>query len=173
MKVIKLTSLYFFLCSMPTAAFVGPLTKKYPDAKVILVERDFDRWYESLEKTLYVIFCLSDPPTEPRVRKVYDFCKSEVNMGGIFKDKESFQDKEKVRSVYEKHNEWVKTNIPAHKLLIMKLGEGWERLCQFLGKPVPDIPFPHANSTDEFQRLYHDKDLAEYVDAADLVGAKQ
>ena len=21
-------------------------------------------------------------------------------------------------------------------------GEGWEKLCEFLGKPIPDVPFP-------------------------------
>jgi 3'(2'), 5'-bisphosphate nucleotidase len=26
-------------------------------------------------------------------------------------------------------------------------GEGWEKLCPFLGKPTPDIPFPKANVT--------------------------
>jgi hypothetical protein len=32
-------------------------------------------------------------------------------------------------------------------LLIMNLaeGEGWEKLCSFLGLPIPDKPFPHAN----------------------------
>ena len=24
-------------------------------------------------------------------------------------------------------------------------GEGWEKLCPFLGSPVPDVPFPKAN----------------------------
>ncbi len=27
----------------------------------------------------------------------------------------------------------------------MDLSEGWEPLCQFLGVPVPDEPFPRAN----------------------------
>jgi hypothetical protein len=27
-------------------------------------------------------------------------------------------------------------------------GDGWERLCGFLGLPVPPVPFPHANAAD-------------------------
>jgi hypothetical protein len=27
-------------------------------------------------------------------------------------------------------------------------GEGWEKLCPFLGVPVPEAPFPHANKGD-------------------------
>ena len=29
-----------------------------------------------------------------------------------------------------------------HRLLIFEVKEGWEPLCKFLGKPVPDVPFP-------------------------------
>ena len=30
-------------------------------------------------------------------------------------------------------------------LLILDLSKGWEPLCEFLNKPVPDVPFPHLN----------------------------
>lgn len=33
------------------------------------------------------------------------------------------------------------------RLLEYKLGSGWEPLCKFLGKPVPDVPFPHVNES--------------------------
>jgi hypothetical protein len=32
----------------------------------------------------------------------------------------------------------------------MQLGEGWNGLCEFLGKSVPDVPYPKSNSTEEF-----------------------
>ena len=28
---------------------------------------------------------------------------------------------------------------------MFKVGEGWERLCEFLGHGVPDVEFPHEN----------------------------
>ena len=34
---------------------------------------------------------------------------------------------------------------PPERLLEYRLGSGWEPLCTFLGKPIPDVPFPHAN----------------------------
>ncbi len=36
---------------------------------------------------------------------------------------------------------------PADKWLEMAIceGEGWEKLCGFLGRPVPDLPFPSSN----------------------------
>jgi hypothetical protein len=35
--------------------------------------------------------------------------------------------------------------------LIYEVGEGWERLCKFLGVPVPAEPYPSENSTADFQ----------------------
>ncbi|MCA9698204.1 MAG: hypothetical protein KC431_11820, partial [Myxococcales bacterium] len=28
--------------------------------------------------------------------------------------------------------------------------QGWAPLCEFLGVPVPDLPFPHVNDRQEF-----------------------
>jgi hypothetical protein len=28
-------------------------------------------------------------------------------------------------------------------------GDGWEKLCRFLGRDIPEGPFPHANRTNE------------------------
>ncbi len=30
--------------------------------------------------------------------------------------------------------------------------EGWEPLCGFLEVPVPDLPFPRTNTSDEFRK---------------------
>jgi len=35
--------------------------------------------------------------------------------------------------------------VPADQLLVFQVGEGWERLCKFLGKPVPAEEFPREN----------------------------
>jgi hypothetical protein len=32
--------------------------------------------------------------------------------------------------------------------------EGWEPLCKFLGKPVPDQPFPHINDSEQFKTFF-------------------
>ena len=43
--------------------------------------------------------------------------------------------------------------VPKNQLLLFKLSDGWEPLCEFLGKPVPKEDFPHRNKgasiTDE------------------------
>ena len=55
--------------------------------------------------------------------------------------------------MFHKHNEAVQREIPADRLLVYEVGSGWEPLCRFLDKPIPDEDFPHVNSTDEFGEL--------------------
>ena len=50
-----------------------------------------------------------------------------------------------LRTKYRVHNLYVQKHCPKEDLLIYRLGDGWEPLCKFLGKPVPEEPFPHMN----------------------------
>ena len=36
--------------------------------------------------------------------------------------------------------------VPKERLLEWSVDEGWEPLCKFLGKPVPNEPFPRVNA---------------------------
>ena len=42
-------------------------------------------------------------------------------------------------SHYRAHNAAVQALVPKEKLLVYKIGDGWEPLCKFLGKPVPGL----------------------------------
>ena len=63
---------------------------------------------------------------------------------------------------YLQHNAAVRASVPKEQLLVYKVlsnlstwnikkpnltqvGGGWEQLCNFLGKPIPDAPWPHEN----------------------------
>ena len=39
--------------------------------------------------------------------------------------------------------------MPPSNLLVYKVGEGWDRLCQFLELEVPAVPFPHENKAGQ------------------------
>ena len=41
----------------------------------------------------------------------------------------------------------VKSVVPKDDLLVWNLKDGWEPLCNFLGKPIRDGPIPHDNKT--------------------------
>lgn len=54
---------------------------------------------------------------------------------------------------FNKHNAEVKRTVPPEQLLVYNVKQGWEPLCEFLGVPVPDEPFPHANEKERFQKM--------------------
>lgn len=60
---------------------------------------------------------------------------------------DSEQMRKKVKRYYERHNNEVLAHFEGKpdQLLVMNIfkGDGWEKLCPFLDKPIPDKPFPH------------------------------
>lgn len=48
--------------------------------------------------------------------------------------------------------ESVKAIVPSDKLLVLNLekGFGWEEICTFLGKDVPEEPYPRINAMSDF-----------------------
>jgi hypothetical protein len=59
-------------------------------------------------------------------------------------------------AIYERHNRSVRALFVDRPDLLLEVcwenGDGWAKLCGFLGLPVPDVPFPHSNSADEEER---------------------
>jgi hypothetical protein len=143
----------------PACSFYEKLMERYSDAKVILTVRDSDRWYESIYCTIYgmrrlissPVFWLAAPPFRPgmsRAIRVNDRIIFEDTFGG------SFLDRRGAIEVFERHNQEVKRRVPAEKLLVYEVKEGWEPLCAFLGVEAPkDKPFPHLNDTDTFRTM--------------------
>ena len=60
---------------------------------------------------------------------------------------------EKARRAYRDHYALVRRITPKGRLLEYKLGDGWGPLCEFLGKPVPYVPFPRVNDSEALQEL--------------------
>lgn len=61
-------------------------------------------------------------------------------------------DREFALGVFRGHIEAVQAEVPAERLLVFEVGQGWDPLCRFLGVPVPDgEPFPHVNERAAFR----------------------
>jgi hypothetical protein len=91
--------------------------------------------------------------TDPRIRKVVQcikFVKRQV-WGKQFQGR--FLDKEFAEKIWYEHIEEVKANVPADRLLVYDVREGWEPLCKFLGKPIPSEPVPHLNKKENFKTM--------------------
>jgi len=106
------------------------MDRAYPDSKFILTVREEEQWLRSgqnffTEVTKYV--------SKETVEQWQD--SEEKNKNNLER--------------YRKHNEDVRLHFrdKPYKLLEMNIctGDGWEKLCPFLEKEVPSVPFPHEN----------------------------
>lgn len=61
--------------------------------------------------------------------------------------------REKARRAYRDHYALVRRVTPKSRLLEYQLTDGWRPLCDFLDKPVPDVPFPRVNDSEALQEL--------------------
>jgi hypothetical protein len=142
-----------FCIDLPTAAFMPDLIEAYPEAKVIVAERDPDRWYASVSNTIVKIF--KDWQTDVLIaldgfflRRWLPSCAK--GMVAMFGKDGILGDPEHLKRVYHAMHEEVRQITPQDRLLDYRLGDGWEPLCKFLGKDIPDKPFPHVNDAKEF-----------------------
>lgn len=44
----------------------------------------------------------------------------------------------------------MRATIPADRLLVFEVRQGWEPLCRHLGMPVPSTDFPKTNNKEDF-----------------------
>ena len=123
----------------PTAFFWRELADHWPDAKIVLTLRSPNSWFKSMSKTIWPVIRPGNDPESFGVRVI-----SEKIFGGRFNRAHAI-------AVYEHHNATVEAAFPPGRLLVFHPGEGWDPLCRFLARPVPDAPFPRINSTDEFR----------------------
>ncbi|KAH7041476.1 uncharacterized protein B0I36DRAFT_209608, partial [Microdochium trichocladiopsis] len=134
---------------VPGCLFWEELLDAYgPDVKVVLVDRDLDTWQRSFDG-------LVDGIMNPFVRHVLatldPFIVGRVSGVGvgwiraITGTTDTALAKQRAREAYQKHYAQVRKAVPKDRLLEYRLGSGWEPLCEFLGRPVPDCEFPHVN----------------------------
>lgn len=137
----------------PSALYYRELMAAFPDAKVILSVRDPDSWYESMRQT--IVPSLTSFPVRI-VTPLLPYVSGPIRvMGGTHLRRElldRFEDREHVKKVFVEWNEEVKRTVPKERLLVFEPRDGWKPLCDFLGVPAPDEPFPRLNDTAEFQR---------------------
>ncbi len=129
----------------PAAAFWRELVERYPDAKVLLSLRDSDRWYDSVMNTIYPSMIQGPPKNAPEILHKFHEMLCTLVLERTFEGR--LRDRDHAKRVFENHNQSVIDAIPASKLLIYQPGDGWEPICRFLEKPVPNEDFPHVNDT--------------------------
>lgn len=133
---------YVATVDWPSASFYRELADHYPDATVILSTRSPETWWNSANETIFGSIGDFDP----------EFADWHAMIGAILENRftKQISDRDACIEAFERHNAEVRATIPPHRLLEWSARDGWEPLCQFLGVPLPEEPFPHANSKEEF-----------------------
>jgi hypothetical protein len=131
----------------PVCEFLPPLLETWPQARVILTVRDADRWYDSVRETLWEIDRHLPWWFPPSIRRMHNAVIWNGRFGGRFLERAHAVE------VFRTHEDEVRRSVPARQLLVFDVAQGWEPLCAFLGRPVPDEPFPRLNDREFFLRL--------------------
>lgn len=131
----------------PSCWYYQELMEAFPEAKVILTVRDPERWYSSFVTLRTTVNSFLRPlgqmnPETAEIIRLADALQDKM-LGGSLEHDHCIR-------VFNAHNEAVQRVVPKDRLLVFRVSEGWEPLCQFLGCPVPEgIPFPHLNAGDQ------------------------
>jgi hypothetical protein len=141
--------------------FAMQLIESYPEAKIILVERDIDEWYSSMEEAIFsttwglraslvinVLGPLYGLNGGKTIRKI---------MLGFYGVKNVDEMRIVAKERYRRHYAEIRCAVDEERLLEFRLEDGWEPLCQFLGKEMPDVPFPVKNKRDEHVKRVRQK----------------
>lgn len=129
----------------PVSAFWRPISEAYPDAPILLSVRDTNSWWTSADRTILEGAFRRFPGNEddPWHVMITELLEKTFTR--------SFLDEDEAKAAFNRHNEEVRRTAPPDRLVEWEIGAGWEPLCHMLGLPVPDEPFPHANTTEEFR----------------------
>lgn len=155
---------YNSIVDFPGSIYYKELFKHYPDAKVILSIRDPEKWYQSALTTIFAF----DPGPAVKIKLLLKmpFSTTARNFFKVIKlnDKSiwnkffegKFKDKDYAINKFNSHIEEVKAIVPENQLLIFEAKNGWEPLCDFLGKPIPDGDYPRTNKGADFKTFVSD-----------------
>jgi len=136
---------------------VPELMAAYPSAKIILTTRSAAGWHNSMLRTIHALqssylhrFLLSLPFSNKEAKslsQLLDFIIRYYFHNNI---------PERGVEVFERHNQMVRelARREGREFLEFELGDGWESLCGFLDKRVPDVEFPHVNDVKAFRSAF-------------------
>lgn len=134
----------------PAQLFSTELIEFYPDAKVVLVEREIESW----TKSWHIFLGNAFDPTIRWLGRLDPYWLGRItSVGSVALDKQVggaqtlAAGKARSRDEYMKHYALVRSLVGEGRLLEFRLQDGWEPLCEFLGKPVPAEKFPHLNDS--------------------------
>lgn len=127
----------------PGCVFYKQFLQWNPDAKVILSVRDNAAvWEESCRATIF----------QPGV-EMPNMPAHVASVMKLLKTAHAEDPKLATTDLQQLYNDWnqaVIDSVPADRLLLFNVKEGWGPLCSFLGVAEPDCAFPRVNDRATF-----------------------
>ena len=139
--------------------FAPQLPEAYSDPKVILTLRDdANAWYESCMETVYP-FIQQNFLRRGHFLSAWQWFARPNPLGQAYRTTMTYHAQHggwadfptKGKDFYHQHNQRIRDLVKKGNLLEYNAKEGWEPLCKFLGKEVPNKEgFPHVNDRHQF-----------------------
>ena len=138
----KVLDEYNTIADFPASIFPTELMEAYPTAKVIATLRDEDSWVKSMEST--IVHAHNSPtankesPMRPLADRYHRYCwDSNFSQNGRYFSRE--------------YNRILREVVPRDRFLEYDVKSGWQPLCAFLNKQIPDVPFPTQDDWLEYK----------------------
>jgi hypothetical protein len=134
---------HYALSDLPISILYRELDEAYPGSKFVLTTRREEDWIASVERHWSY--------KHNRFRSQWDMDPFTHQVHQAVYGRKRF-DAEVFLARFRRHNEEVRCYFKGRRedLLVMSTDEGtdWLKLCAFLRKPIPAVPYPCARSAD-------------------------
>ena len=133
--------------------------EQYPNCKVILSARDFEKWWKSFE------FAVEQCWSDSFLSKTDLWAKDIIKQTDLYTESNGYNMKEILmmdesqrkhifkKDFYDKDIEKVKQMVPKEQLLIFDVDQGWKPLCEFLNVDIPNTAFPKTNDREGLSKF--------------------
>ncbi|KAH7021437.1 uncharacterized protein B0I36DRAFT_367849 [Microdochium trichocladiopsis] len=157
---------YSAVVDVPGAFFGAELAALYPDAKVVILNRDPEAWFASCQAT----FTQRAQPLRQALLRLVTWWDPRVRALAANLDKKQAEvwrfewhdedAREKALAFFEGYYGECRARIAPGRRIEFTVQDGWAPLCEFLGVEVPsvvgedgvrrEVPFPRTNESASF-----------------------
>ncbi len=154
---------------MPGNMFVEELLAAFPDAKVVITNRDVDSWVLSITSSIGVVLGWNWGLVSPYDPVIYAlnpqlgldsltpkpqvFVRPYIEVANLVCHQwtgGNWKDEERLGQSFRDHYALIRAKVPKDRLLEFNPKDGWGPLCKHLGRKVPEEPYPHVNHSPSF-----------------------
>ncbi len=131
----------------PVPLLFRDLDRAFPGSRFILTYRAPEKWIKSVVRHFA-------GKTTPMREMIYEGHGDPVGHEDLYLAKFN-QHNADVREYFKGRTDLLEMDLAA--------GDGWDKLCAFLDKPHPGVPFPQRNQADEREAGLHPYNTVAYV----------